>query len=193
MVTQKYARMEYERRFVVDPGSSWQRCVKPWSKLLSDRYLDCGRLRVRRMEDSDTDLVTFKVTKKFGADSMFAQPIVSVGLSPAEYEALMTLPGLSLIKRRYYDESDGRVFSIDVFQDKMAGLILCETEAESLESLLAARFPEFARWEVTEDRLFTGGSLCRAEWPQVEAAITEYRNYGRRISAIAGNQAPRGR
>jgi CYTH domain-containing protein len=138
---------------------------------LEDQYLDCGRLRVRRLEDSDTGRVAFKLTKKFESDSMFAQPIISVWLSLAEYEELASLPGRNLSKRRYYDEYDGLVFSIDVFQGKLDGLILCETESESLDALRAVRFPQYARWEVTEDRFFTSGSLCRAEWLEIEAAI----------------------
>ena len=39
----KYARIEYERRFLVDPSADWRRTAKPYSKLLEDRYLDCGR------------------------------------------------------------------------------------------------------------------------------------------------------
>jgi CYTH domain-containing protein len=167
----KYARMEYERRFLVDPTFDCRLNTQPYCKLLEDRYLDCGRLRVRRLEDSDTGRVTFKLTKKFESDPMFAQPVVSVWLSPSEYEALKSLPGRDLSKRRYYDESPGLVFSIDVFQGELDGLILCEIESESLDALRAARFPQYARWEVTEDRFFTGGSLCRANRLQVEAAI----------------------
>lgn len=167
----KYSRIEFERRCLVDPALDWQRTAKLYSKLLADRYLDGGRLRVRRLEDSDTGRVAFKLTKKFESDSMFAQPVVSVWLSAAEYEGLRNLPGRDLLKRRYYDEFDGLVFSIDVFQGKLDGLILCETESDSIDALRAVRFPQYARWEVTEDRFFTGGSLCRAEWPEVEAAI----------------------
>jgi CYTH domain-containing protein len=167
----KYARIEYERRFLVDPNANWQRTAKPYSKRFEDRYLDCGRLRVRRLEDSDTGRVAFKLTKKYESDSMFAQPIVSIWLSPAEYEVLTSLPGRDLSKTRYYDEFLGRVFSIDVFRGKLDGLILCETESESADALGAACFPPYARWEVTENPFFAGGSLCRAERPEVEDAI----------------------
>jgi CYTH domain-containing protein len=182
MVVPKYARIEYERRFLVDPASGWQRGVKPYSKLLEDHYLDCGRLRVRRLEDSNTGRVVFKLTKKFESDSMCAQPIVSIWLSLAEYDALKGLPGHDLSKRRYFDEYDGLVFSVDVFHGKLEGLILCETESESLDALQAVRFPDYARWEVTENQLFTGGFLCRAQWPRIEAAISNYRAEAERRS-----------
>jgi CYTH domain-containing protein len=168
----KYSRIEFERRFLVDPDAGWQRTAKPYSRLLEDRYLDCGRLRIRRLEDSDTGRVAFKLTRKFESDSMFAQPVVGIWLSITEYEALRSLPGRDLSKRRHYDEYCGVVFSIDVFHGKLDGLILCETESESMDALQAVRFPDYARREVTEDRFFTGGSLCRAERPQIEAAIS---------------------
>ena len=179
MTIPKYARIEYERRFLVDPAFDWRRGTKSYSKLIEDRYLACGRLRVRRLEDSDTGRVAYKLTKKYESDSVFAQPIVSVGLSVAEYETLASLPGHDLSKRRFYNECDGLVFSVDVFLGKLEGLILCETESESLDALHAARFPEYARWEVTTDPFFTGGSLCRADWPEVE------RSYGKYASALS--------
>jgi CYTH domain-containing protein len=174
MVAPKYARIEYERRFLVDSEFDWKRGTKPYSRFLEDRYLASGRLRVRRIEDSDTGHVTFKLTKKFESDSLFAQPVISVGLSLAEYEALVSLPGCDLSKRRYYDEYCGLVFSIDEFHGKLNGLILCEIESESLDGLRAARFPPYARWEVTDDPLFTGASLCRVGWPRIEAARPDY-------------------
>lgn len=171
MDSPKYTRIEYERRFLIDPGSPWQQGVKPYAKLFHDRYLSCGRLRVRRLEDSDTGRVAFKLTKKFESDSKFAAPVVSVWLSFAEYEALATLPGHALSKTRHYHEYEGSVFSIDVFHGELTGLILCETETTALDALHATRFPSYARWEVTEDPFFTGGSLCCIERAQMEAAI----------------------
>jgi len=173
MSPSKYARLEHERRFLVSPDSGWQAHIKPYSKLFQDRYLACGRLRIRRIEDSDTGNVTFKLTKKFESQSSFSQPIVSIQLSGAEYETLAALPGYDLSKTRHYQEHDGRIFSIDVFHGDLTGLIICETEAETIEALQAVRFPPYARWEITQDSLFTGGSLCRARWPEIEEAIAK--------------------
>ena len=140
-----YTRIEHERRFLVDSAADWRRSAKPYSRLFDDRYLTCGRLRLRRIEDSDTGRITWKLTKTYESDSPFAQPVVSVWLSSAEYEALRSVAGYSVSKRRYYDEQDGLVFSIDVFYGELDGLILCETESASLETLCAVRFPLYAR------------------------------------------------
>jgi CYTH domain-containing protein len=82
-------------------------------------------------------------------------------LAPGEYALLEGLPGNPLKKVRYYHNYLGRVFSIDVFEGELQGLILCETEANGLEDLMSAEPASFARLEVTEDPFFEGGNLCR--------------------------------
>jgi len=168
MTIPKYARIEFERRFLVDTQAEWRNGIEPYSKRLEDRYLSCGRLRLRRMQDSDTGKVTFKLTKKYESDSPFAQPIVTTLLSEPEFKAFSTLAGFALTKTRHYHEWNGVIFSIDVFEGELSGLVLCETEqADSLDQLRAIRFPNYARWEVTENQFFTGGQLCRAARTQM--------------------------
>jgi CYTH domain-containing protein len=171
MTIPKYARLIYERRFLVDRASDWRGHLKPYSKLLGDRYLACGRLRLRRLEDPDTGRVAFKLTKKYESANLLAQPCVNSYLAPEEYQALRALPGYDLSKTRHYQESGGAVFSIDEFHGALAGLILCETEDEDAAVVRAAPIPEFARWEVTADPFFTGGILCRQRPAQIEEAI----------------------
>ena len=172
-----YARIEYERRFLVAPDSGWRAGLKPYTKPLVDRYLSCGRLRLRRLEDSDTGRVAFKLTKKYESDSMFARPVVSTWLSELEFESLCQLDGFGLSKTRHYHEWNGVVFSIDVFEGELRGLILCETEeAGSIDELRAVRFPDYARWEVTEDEFFTGGRLCRSSRDELNLEIKRVMN-----------------
>jgi CYTH domain-containing protein len=165
----KYSRVEYERRFLVDSRIDWRACVKPWSKLLVDRYLACGRLRLRRMEDIPSGRVTFKLTKKYESESPRAQPIVTILLSRSEYDAFHALPGFNLSKQRYYDERADALFGVDVFYGELEGLVLCEAEVESAADLANLTIPGYALQEVTDDRLFSGGSLCRAS----RAELTE--------------------
>jgi len=112
----KYARIEHERRWLVRPGPVELVSPRPFSRRLVDRYLECGRLRLRAIEESDGLPTRYKVTKKYPAESPDEQPIVSVFLSREEYEALRSLPGQDLIKTRRYDEVGGWLFSIDTFE-----------------------------------------------------------------------------
>ncbi|MBW8879340.1 MAG: hypothetical protein JF614_30765 [Acidobacteria bacterium] len=157
----KYTRVEYERRFLVSPQEDWRSAIEPYSKTFEDNYLRRGRLRLRILTDSDTGRRLIKLTKKFESDSPYFQTISRILLSPGEYELLDALEGDRLRKIRHYHIDRGRVFSIDVFEGELEGLILCETEAEGLEELMSIQPPPYARHEVTADPFFTGGNLCR--------------------------------
>ena len=54
----KYAHIERERRFLVDPGKRPDLAGLSFVEI-EDRYLDGTRLRLRRMRDSATGAVVF--------------------------------------------------------------------------------------------------------------------------------------
>jgi CYTH domain-containing protein len=157
----KYTRIEYERRFLVSPQGDWRSAVQPYSKIFEDKYLRNARLRLRIQTDTDTGRRLIKLTKKFESESPYFQRIGRILLSPGEYELLAALEGYPLRKTRHYHLDGGRVFSVDIFEGDLDGLILCETEAEGLEELMSIQPPAFGGQEVTEDPFFTGGNLCR--------------------------------
>ncbi len=159
----KYTRVEYERRFLVAPQANWQSAVESYSKTFEDKYLRQTRLRLRVLTDSDSDRRVIKLTKKAESPSPYFQTISRILLSPGEYDLFEGLAGDRLTKTRYYHNAGGRVFSIDVFAGELAGLVLCEVEADTLDELLAVEPPAYAPVEVTEDAFFTGGNLCRIE------------------------------
>jgi CYTH domain-containing protein len=157
----KYTRVEYERRFLVSPQSDWRGSVEPYSKTFEDKYLNQAGLRLRIQTDSDTGRRVIKLTKKFESASPYFQRIGRILLSQAEYDLLDALEGDRLRKIRHYHNHLGRIFSVDVFEGALTGLILCETETEGLDDLISAVPPRYAQLEVTEDAFFTGGNLCR--------------------------------
>jgi CYTH domain-containing protein len=87
--------------------------------------------------------------------------ITTIILSPDEYKLLDALEGNRLRKIRYYHHYGSRIFSIDVFENELNGLVLCETESDELEDLMSAEPPAYVCREVTEDVFFTGGHLCQ--------------------------------
>ena len=157
----KYSRIEYERRFLVAPNADWKKFVEPYSKTFEDKYLQNARLRLRILTDSDSSRQLIKLTKKFESDSPYFQQITTIILSPSEYQIFDALEGSRLKKIRYYHHFQGRVFSIDVFENELDRLILCETETDGIEDLMSAEPPAYVSREVTEDVFFTGGNLCR--------------------------------
>jgi CYTH domain-containing protein len=157
----KYTRIEYERRFLVSPQADWRSAVESYSKTFEDKYIRDARLRLRILTDSDTGRRVIKLNKKFDSPSPYFRTGSRILLSPGEYELLDKLNGDRLKKIRHYHNYRGRVFSVDVFEGELDGLVLCETEAEGLEELMSAEPPPYAKFEVTEDPFFTGGNLCR--------------------------------
>ena len=157
----KYTRIEYERRFLVSPLAEWRSVVESYSKMFEDKYLRDARLRLRILTDLDTGRRLIKLTKKAESASPYYHTISRILLSPNEHKLIDGLPGERLKKVRYYHHYLGRVFSIDIFEGELDGLILCETEAEGIEELMLVEPPVYVKQEVTEDPFFNGGNLCR--------------------------------
>jgi CYTH domain-containing protein len=156
----KYAKLENERRFLVDPGAGPDLAGASF-RLIEDLYLDDSRLRLRATTDSATGARELKFCKKYGSDDPVSGPITNLYLTEAEHAVLAVLPGARITKRRYRVEAGGRAFGLDVFLGALDGLRLCEAEAETRDAALAVVFPAWAAWEVTRDPFFAGGHLCR--------------------------------
>lgn len=168
----KYAQLENERRFLVDPvkmpdldGLAYRRIV--------DRYVEGTRLRLRSVTHSVTGDVEFKFCKKYPSDDPVSGAIVNIYLTAEEHGELSVLPALIITKRRYLISHAGCLFGLNVFEGDLAGLVLCEAEAETREASLAVGFPPWVGREVTEEPFFTGGHLCTVSATQWRAKAVE--------------------
>src|SRR6478672_5265464 len=97
----KYTRVEFERRFLVAPGSGWEKSVKSYSKLFEDIYLSNTRMRLRVLTDSDSDRRIIKLTKKTPSDSPYFRTISRILLAQNEYDILKRLDGRRITKVRH--------------------------------------------------------------------------------------------
>jgi CYTH domain-containing protein len=161
----KYARYEYERRFLlsaVPPGQP-ARTVR-----IHDRYISSTRVRLRRMDQVEPfDQPVFKLTQKVPADDGGPGAITTIYLSEAEYEVFAAIPATPLTKIR----QSLPPYGIDVFEGELAGLILAEIEFETEADYEAFKVPDFAVAEVTADRRFTGGQLAATDAAALRAAL----------------------
>jgi len=151
----KYARPERERRFVVtEPPSPLEQ-----SRLIEDRYLDGGTLRVRAVRGDDDPV--FKLTQKVRVegDDPSEVAITNLYLSEDEYRMLVVLPGADLTKTRSLWEG----FAVDVFHGALEGLVLAEVEVDDLGGDL--EIPGWICCEVTHDDRFSGGALASLDSP----------------------------
>lgn len=170
----KYARFEFERRFLVEqlPGGVEQE--RSWR--ITDRYIENTQLRLRRMEPTHEGEPILKLGQKHTLlpPNFGRMTITNIYLAPTEYDVLAMLPALELRKRRYGVIHNDRAFSIDVFDGALAGLILSETGFdEQTEMDQPLEFPSWVRSEVTTDRRFTGGELASLAPREAAALIRE--------------------
>lgn len=162
----KYAHIERERRWLVDPGRRPSLDGLPYV-LIEDLYIDGTRLRLRRMVDG-TGAATCKLTKKYEAADPTARAIVTAYLTEGEYAVLAGLPGQRVSKQRYAIECDGRRFSLDRFGGPLAPLELLEIEWLDSAGLHAIAAPEWTRREVSYDPAYQGGALAAQGQPEEE-------------------------
>lgn len=166
----KYAKLENERRFLVDAGRLPDLAGLPFRRI-EDRYIIGTRLRLRSMTDSVTGARELKFCKKYQSADPVSGPVTNLYLSEAEHAVLAVLPAWVIVKRRYRLDHDGRGFGLDVFEGELAGLRLCEAEAESREAILALPFPPWVGREVTADPFFTGGALSTITAAELAARL----------------------
>jgi CYTH domain-containing protein len=152
----KYARIERERRFLLDrfPDSPKASRVRR----ISDRYIAGTTVRLREQRD-EAGAAIFKLTQKLPSPGKGARQgmITSMYLTAEEFAVFAQLPAKTLRKIRYSLPP----FGIDVFDGRLQGLILAEAEFDSAAGARALMLPSFAACEVSDDHRFTGGRLAR--------------------------------
>jgi CYTH domain-containing protein len=165
----KYARIEWERRFVLERFPS-EAGVLPARRIV-DRYIDGTRLRLRHISDGD-DSEVFKLTQKIPELMSGARRglITTLYLSKQEFDVLAELPAKILSKTRYSVPP----FGVDVFEGTLNGLILAEAEFDSAEAADAMTPPSFSLGEVTDDHRFSGGVLVAATRAELRQCLAEY-------------------
>jgi CYTH domain-containing protein len=165
----KYARIERERRFLLDGLPPETPVVR--TRRIIDRYIDGTTLRLRKQSDDGGPLV-YKLTQKIASRANGAQQgfVTSMCLAEHEHRLLAQLPANPLSKTRYSVPP----FGIDVFAGELEGLILAEAEFNSASDAEALVLPSFVLHEVSADDRFTGGRLARASRAEVEAWLLEF-------------------
>lgn len=158
--TPKYAHIERERRWRIDPAA--RPALGDAHVLIEDRYLTGTRLRLRRMTDGQTGAVACKLTKKYASADPRARPIVTAYLDADEYALLAALPGRPIVKRRLPLQAGALTYSLDRFEGALAGLELAEIEWPDAAGLEGLPAPPGALGEVTDDHRYRGGTLARA-------------------------------
>ena len=159
----KYAHVERERRWLVDPATAPD---GDDGILIEDRYVTGTRMRLRRMSDPATGLVSLKLTKKYDSADPLARAIVTAYLTEAEYALLATLSAAAMAKRRSPLSDGERTYSVDRFLGPLAGLALAEIEWPDDVGLRGLPPPPGTIREVSDDPRYEGGTLALQGIPE---------------------------
>lgn len=148
---------EIERKFVVEavPEGMLGR-----GTAIRQGYLTTEPVEVRvRSRDGEVHSLT---VKSLGG---LTRAEIELSLTSAQFDELWTLVQAAIEKTRYLVEVDGRTLELDVYNGKLAGLVVAEVEFASEEEAAEFRPPGWLDREVTTDVHFRNSALAHAEGP----------------------------
>jgi len=178
----KYAVVERERRWLVDPAvaadvlgrSDYSRRLR-----IADRYVRGTRLRLRTVTAHDGAVVT-KLGHKVVVDPEPPSRIehTSPYLDAAEAELLAALPADTLTKDRHRLDHGGPTLALNVFTGRHAGLVLVEVDLGAGDGTAVAPLPFPVVADVTADHAFTGDALAQMDSGGLDELVAGYRVSG---------------
>lgn len=144
------------------------------SEIIEDTYIpeyaDHAVLRLRRKGDK------YEITKKEpveGKDSSRQQEY-TIQLSPQEYEVLAASFAKSFKKRRFYYKVDGYDAEVDVYMDKLVGLVAVDFEFDNDEAMSGFTVPEMCLVDVTQDAWVAGGKISGKSYSDIKHVLDKY-------------------
>ena len=170
----KYARVERERRYLLADLPEGLTRADPHLQI-TDNYITGTRLRLRKVRDPRTNKWVVKFTQKFAPDpeDLSRTIITNTYLNALEAETLSVFNSNEIRKNRYRFAFEGREFGVDMFLGDLFGLVLAEVSFETDAELDRFEKPPFAVADVTNDPVFSGGSLCELKFAEVRQHILE--------------------
>lgn len=154
----KYSILEVERRWLVDE-SLLPDLGSLKKQIITDIYISSSRMRLRKMERPDD--VQYKLCKKYGRSSPFAEPITNIYLTKEEYDLFARLPGKKLIRERAAFVDQGKRYSINtiIFGN---GPTTAEAEFPNEEKAEQCQPPAFCVEDVTQNSAFEAVRFAKA-------------------------------
>lgn len=144
------------------------------SMLIRDIYVptDVSHARLRLRQKGDSYEMTKKVQVTEGDSSR--QTEHTIPLTVDEFEALAICSDKSLQKRRYFMKIDECDAEVDVYEEKLAGLVVIDFEFTTDDELRNFNKPEIALADVTQDEVVGGGFLAGKTYSDIEDRLRKY-------------------
>jgi len=158
--------IELERTYLAKFLPNLKKCKK---KEVLDVYIPRTRhpkLRIRKNGEK------YEITKKVKTDKDVTKSHEhTVPLTKEEFKELIKLKGKQVRKIRHYYPYKGRMGEIDVFQDKLKGLVLIDFEFTNSKEKNAFKMPPFCLAEVKHEEFLAGGMLCGKSYKDIRKRL----------------------
>src|SRR4029434_964297 len=168
----KYAQVERERRYLLRDLPEGMTRADPHLQI-TDNYMTAARLRLRKVREPRSNKWTVKFTQKFAPNpgDLSRTIITNTYLNPIEADTFAIFEANEIRKNRYHFEFEGRQFSVDMFLGDLFGLVLAEVSFETDDELENFSLPPFAVADVTNNELFTGGTLSQLSFADLKEEL----------------------
>lgn len=144
------------------------------SKKIIDCYIPPEKehptIRLRKTGDK-LELTKKEPIRGGDASHQLEQTIV---LAQEEYEAFSKISAKVAVKTRYYYPFDNKTFEIDVFEEKLKGLILIDIEFKDKKEKEKFIMPEFCLVDVTQKNFAAGGMLAGKNFQDIEKKLKTF-------------------
>lgn len=144
------------------------------SVLLRDIYIpeDVDHAHLRLRQKGDYYEATKKIQINEGDSSR--QTEHTIPLTREEFDALASCSQKALQKRRYFTQIDGHAAEVDVYEEKLTGLVVVDFEFATEEEFTAFVQPDDMLADVTQDEVVGGGYLAGKSYEDIEAKLAKY-------------------
>ncbi len=95
----------------------------------------------------------------------------TIPLTREEFADLAKIPGKRIVKVRFFLKEKGIYYQIDVFQEKLKGLVLVDIEFNSLIKKEKFIPPKWLLANVTQEEFIAGGMLCGKSYGDIEEKL----------------------
>ena len=98
----------------------------------------------------------------------------TIPLTKTEFSALSKVEGKRIRKIRYYYTESEFEYEIDVFQDKLLGLVVADVEFSSNEEKSKFKKPDWFLADVTQEDFIAGGMLCDKSYEDIQDHLDRF-------------------
>lgn len=168
--------IEYEKTYLAKSLPEGLEDAK--SVLIHDVYIpeSAGHAHLRLRRKDDTYVITKKHPVTEGDSSM--QYEHTIELEKEEWEALAACSKKEFVKRRYFMKIDGHDAEVDVFEEKLAGLVTIDFEFSSEAEKETFSMLSICLADVTQEEFVAGGYVSGKSYEDIEPNLRKY-NYKR--------------